>query len=124
MLKSNNKWWGTNGSAACLLILKWVALFAIKNIRRPTTMVQIVTRSLSSTHSIPFPPPLQVLCSAWKDDGSAVFFGGCDKQAKLWNLGSGAPPQTVAMHDEPIKELAWIPEMNMLATGSWDKTVR
>ncbi|GAQ82886.1 mRNA export protein [Klebsormidium nitens] len=65
-----------------------------------------------------------VLCSAWKDDGASVFFGGCDKQAKLWNLGSGAPPQTVAMHDEPIKELAWIPEMNMLATGSWDKTVR
>jgi mRNA export factor len=67
---------------------------------------------------------LQVLCSAWKEDGSSVFFGGCDKQAKLWSLGSGGQAQTVAMHDAPIKELAWIPEMNLLATGSWDKTIK
>jgi mRNA export factor len=65
-----------------------------------------------------------VLCSAWKEDGSSVFFGGCDKQAKLWSLGSGGQAQTVAMHDAPIKELAWIPEMNLLATGSWDKTIK
>lgn len=28
------------------------------------------------------------------------------------------------MHDAPVKELAWIPEMNLLVTGSWDKTLR
>lgn len=31
---------------------------------------------------------------------------------------------TVAMHDAPIKEIAWIPEMSVLVTGSWDKTLR
>ncbi|XP_074312716.1 protein RAE1-like [Silene latifolia] len=64
-----------------------------------------------------------VLCSAWKDDGSTVFSGGCDKQVKMWPL-SASQPVTVAMHDAPVKEVAWIPEMNLLATGSWDKTLK
>ncbi|KAF3648304.1 Protein RAE1 [Capsicum annuum] len=64
-----------------------------------------------------------VLCSAWKDDGTTVFSGGCDKQVKMWPL-SGSQPVTVGMHDAPVKELAWIPETNLLVTGSWDKTLR
>lgn len=67
---------------------------------------------------------LQVLCSAWKDDGTIVFSGGCDKQVKMWPLLSGGQPVTVAMHDAPIKEVAWVPEMNLLVTGSWDKTIK
>ncbi|XP_039685052.1 protein RAE1 isoform X2 [Medicago truncatula] len=66
----------------------------------------------------------QVLCSAWKDDGTTVFTGSCDKQVKMWPLLSGGQPTTVAVHDGPIKEIAWIPEMNVLATGSWDKTIK
>ena len=66
----------------------------------------------------------QVLCSAWKDDGTTVFSSGCDKQVKMWPLLSGGQPVTVAMHDAPVKDMAWIPDMNLLATGSWDKTVR
>lgn len=65
----------------------------------------------------------KVLCSTWKDDGSTVFSGGCDKQVKMWPL-SGGQPVTVAMHDAPVKEIAWIPEMSLLVTGSWDKTLR
>jgi len=65
-----------------------------------------------------------VLCSTWKDDGTAVFSAGCDKQAKMWPLLTGGQPVTVAMHDAPIKDIAWIPEMNLLATGSWDKTLK
>ncbi|XXG77629.1 hypothetical protein AAC387_Pa08g1746 [Persea americana] len=65
-----------------------------------------------------------VLCSAWKDDGTAVFSGGCDKHVKMWPLMSGGQPITVAVHDAPVKELAWVPEMNLLVTGSWDKTLR
>jgi len=51
-----------------------------------------------------------------------VFSGGCDKQAKMWHL-SGNQPVTVAMHDGAVKDIAWIPEMNLLVTGSWDKTL-
>ena len=38
-----------------------------------------------------------------------------------WWLGVS---QSVAMRDAPIKETAWIPAMNLLATGSWDKTLK
>ncbi|KAH7541966.1 hypothetical protein FEM48_Zijuj02G0023200 [Ziziphus jujuba var. spinosa] len=47
-----------------------------------------------------------------------------DQPAKMWPLLSGGQPMTVAMHDAPIKELAWIPEMNLWVTGSWDKTMK
>lgn len=66
----------------------------------------------------------QVLCSTWKDDGTTVFTGGCDKQVKMWPLLSGGAPTTVAMHDAPVKEIAWISQMNLLVSGSWDKTLR
>ncbi|KAI3755278.1 hypothetical protein L1987_55074 [Smallanthus sonchifolius] len=65
-----------------------------------------------------------VLCSAWKDDGTTVFSGGCDKQVKMWPLLSGSQPTTVAMHDAPVTQVAWISEMNLLVSGSWDKTLR
>jgi mRNA export factor len=67
---------------------------------------------------------LQVLCSAWKEDGSTVFSGGCDKQAKMWPILSGGQAVTVGMHDAPIKNISWITEMNLLVTGSWDKTLK
>lgn len=60
----------------------------------------------------------------WKDDGMAVFSGGCDRQVKMWSLMSGGQPTTVAMHDAPIKEIAWIPELALLVAGSWDKTLK
>ncbi|KAJ4950695.1 hypothetical protein NE237_027527 [Protea cynaroides] len=65
-----------------------------------------------------------VLCSTWKDDGTTVFSGGCDKQVKMWPLMAGGQAVTVAMHDAPVKEVAWIPQMNVLVTGSWDKTLK
>ncbi|KAG6581962.1 Protein RAE1, partial [Cucurbita argyrosperma subsp. sororia] len=65
-----------------------------------------------------------VLCSAWKDDGTTVFSGGCDKQVKMWPLLSGGQAMTVAMHEAPVKEVAWIPEMSLLVSGSWDKTLK
>lgn len=65
-----------------------------------------------------------VLCSSWKEDGTTVFSGGCDKQAKMWPLLSGGQAVTVGMHEAPIKEIEWIPEMNLLVTGSWDKTLK
>ena len=67
---------------------------------------------------------MQVLCSTWKDDGTTIFSVSCDKQAKMWPLLTRGQPVTVAMHDETIKEIAWIPAMNLLTTGSCDKTLK
>ncbi|KAG6422005.1 hypothetical protein SASPL_118566 [Salvia splendens] len=90
----------------------------------PSDSVSSLCFSSKANHLIATSWDNQVLCSAWKDDGTTVFSGGCDKQVKMWPLLSGGQPVTVAMHDAPIKELAWIPEMSLLVTGSWDKTLR
>ncbi|GJU46927.1 protein RAE1 [Tanacetum coccineum] len=36
----------------------------------------------------------------------------------------GGPPVIVATHGAPVKEVAWILEMNLLVSISWDKTLR
>ncbi|KAF9688902.1 hypothetical protein SADUNF_Sadunf01G0036100 [Salix dunnii] len=86
-----------------------------------------ITRNGTAVGSVPkasISHDQPVLCSSWKDDGTTVFSGGCDKQVKMWPLLSGGQPVTIAMHDAPIKEITWIPEMNCLATGSLDKTLK
>eukprot|EP00798_Chlamydomonas_sp_ICE-L_P013802 gene13802-19716_t len=64
-----------------------------------------------------------VLCSAWNQDGSQVFTGGCDKTVRLWNLAT-QQSQQVAQCDAPVSHCAFSQSMNMLITGSYDKTLR
>ena len=66
-----------------------------------------------------------VLDVCWADDGTKVFMATCDKQVKLWDLGSDQVVQ-VAQHDGPIKTCHWVkgPNYSCLMTGSWDKTLK
>jgi mRNA export factor len=62
-------------------------------------------------------------------DGQKVVGAGTDKGARLLDLGAnGAPAQQVAVHDAPIKAVRFFEAPNtnapMIATGSWDKTVK
>lgn len=63
-----------------------------------------------------------VLCTSFAPD-NRVFSGSCDHTAKMWNLQTQQQAQ-VAQHAAPIKACSWIPEVNLLATGSWDKTLK
>jgi mRNA export factor len=67
----------------------------------------------STSHTQP------VLCSSWNADGSAVFTGSCDKTVKMWNLATNQAQQ-VAQHDAPVRHCAFIPENNLLVTGTLD----
>ena len=50
---------------------------------------------------------------------------GCDASVRMWNVTQPATSaQSIGKHDAPIKCLKSINEMNMVATGSWDKTVK
>ncbi|KAJ3113362.1 hypothetical protein HDU96_003498 [Phlyctochytrium bullatum] len=71
------------------------------------------------THEAP------ALCCAWSKDGSKLFSGGADKAGKLMDLQTGQTMQ-VASHDAPIRCARFFdnPQGSILATGSWDKTVR
>eukprot|EP01128_Nolandella_sp_AFSM9_P003525 TRINITY_DN1518_c0_g1_i1.p1 TRINITY_DN1518_c0_g1~~TRINITY_DN1518_c0_g1_i1.p1 ORF type:complete len:344 (+),score=71.08 TRINITY_DN1518_c0_g1_i1:265-1296(+) len=63
------------------------------------------------------------LAVTFNQDGSKVFSGGCDKKGMMWDLASNQQQQ-IAAHGEPINFVKWIPEKNVLMTGSWDKTIK
>lgn len=65
-----------------------------------------------------------VLDVTWSKDGNKILSCGADRAARLYDVTSGQQQQ-VAAHDAPIKNLRWIDQNGgILATGSWDKTVK
>jgi mRNA export factor len=64
-----------------------------------------------------------ILCSTFFHDGTKLFFGGCNKTVQLWDFGSNRT-MPVAQHGAPIKECCWIPDIQLLATGGWDKCIK
>mmetsp|Transcript_5155 Transcript_5155/g.12373 ORF Transcript_5155/g.12373 Transcript_5155/m.12373 type:complete len:364 (-) Transcript_5155:95-1186(-) len=64
-----------------------------------------------------------VLCCGFSRDGQRVFSGGCDNKVKMKNLQT-QQEQQVGQHDAPVKEVFSIDEMNMVVSGSWDRTLR
>lgn len=51
--------------------------------------------------------------------------GGADNAGRMFDVTTGQTSQ-VAQHDAPIKVVKWVetPGMGILATGSWDKTIK
>ena len=58
-------------------------------------------------------------------EGNKVISGGADNAARMFDITNGQTTQ-VAQHDAPIKVVKWIetPQGGILATGSWDKTLK
>ena len=58
-------------------------------------------------------------------DGTKVFSGSADKTVKMFDVTTGQA-QPVAQHDGPVKCVKWIdaPTGGILASGSWDKTLK
>ncbi|OAX43137.1 WD40 repeat-like protein [Rhizopogon vinicolor AM-OR11-026] len=66
-----------------------------------------------------------VLSVCWNKEGNKVISGGADNAARMFDITNGQSQQ-VAQHDAPVKVVKWIetPQGGILATGSWDKTVK
>ena len=66
-----------------------------------------------------------VLDVVWNKEGTRVFSGGADNAVRMYDLGGMASTQ-VAQHDAPVKSVRWVetPQGGLLATGSWDKSVK
>lgn len=65
-----------------------------------------------------------VLDVIWSKDGNKIISCGADKAARMYDIATGQSQQ-VAAHDAPIRNLRWIDQNGgVLATGSWDKTVK
>jgi len=66
-----------------------------------------------------------VLSVCWNKEGNKLISGGCDNAARLYDVQTGQSQQ-VAQHDGPVKVVKWVetPQGGILATGSWDKTLK
>lgn len=64
-----------------------------------------------------------VLDLAWSHTGQAIFCAGADNTVKRWDLASGTSV-TVAAHDREVKCVADVEQNGLLATASWDKSLR
>lgn len=65
-----------------------------------------------------------VLCVDWAKDGRSVLSGGTDKAVRMYDISTGQTTQ-VGAHDDTVKSVKFLDgTANILATGSWDKTIK
>jgi mRNA export factor len=63
------------------------------------------------------------LISDVQQDGTKVVSGGADKAGRMFDISTGQSTQ-IAQHDDTIKCVKFLDQGNIVATGSWDKTVK
>ncbi|KAF0482756.1 WD40 repeat-like protein [Gigaspora margarita] len=63
------------------------------------------------------------LCCAWSKDGSKVVSGGADNAGRCFDTTTQQSTQ-IAIHDQPIRCIKYVDQANLVATGSWDKTIK
>ena len=68
---------------------------------------------------------VRVFQTCSRQEGNKIFSGGADNAGRMFDVTTGQATQ-VAQHDAPIKVVRWIdvPGSGLLATGSWDKTIK
>jgi len=65
-----------------------------------------------------------VLDVSFTGDGQSVVSASADHTVMLWNIAqAGAQAQVVGKHAAPVKCARMVPEMGLIVSGSWDKTV-
>ena len=71
------------------------------------------------------PSPVQFSCLAVDPSGEVITAGSTDSfEVFLWSVQTGKLLDVLAGHEGPVNSLAFSPTTNILASGSWDKTVR
>ncbi|THH13422.1 hypothetical protein EW146_g6791 [Bondarzewia mesenterica] len=71
------------------------------------------------------PSPTQFSCLAVDPSGEVVAAGSTESfEVFLWSVQTGKLLDVLAGHEGPVSSLAFSPTTNVLASGSWDKSVR
>jgi periodic tryptophan protein 2 len=71
------------------------------------------------------PSPVQFSCLAVDPSGEVITAGSTDSfEIFLWSVQTGKLLDVLAGHEGPLSSLTFSPITNVLASGSWDKTVR
>ncbi|KAI9493325.1 WD40-repeat-containing domain protein [Zychaea mexicana] len=64
------------------------------------------------------------LCVGWSKDGTRVVSGGADKAVRMMDLSTGQSTQ-IGAHGDTVKCIKFLDQgQEILATGSWDKTIK
>jgi len=112
---------GPSDSISCLRWSPAANIFACgswdKSVRVYEVTAQNIAPRMAYNHEAP------VLCCAFSKDGQRVFSGGCDNKVKMKVLQT-QQEQQIGQHDGPVKEVFVVDEMNMVVSGSWDRTLR
>jgi WD40 repeat protein len=56
-------------------------------------------------------------------DGSTLFAACGDNTVQAFDVQKNGPSRTVSLHNSPVRDCFWINEINMLVTGSFDKSI-
>jgi mRNA export factor len=64
-----------------------------------------------------------VLSTCFNGDASAAISGGADNTVRVWQFAGSTGATVVGRHDQPVKSVHWVPNLNMIASASWDRTV-
>jgi len=88
-----------------------------KSVRIWEVTAQGVQGRMAWNHDAP------ALCCNFSKDGQRVASGGCDNKVKMKTLQT-QQEQVIGQHDAPVKEVFIVDDMNMVISGSWDKTIR
>lgn len=70
-----------------------------------------------------FPQPRPVLAVTFGSTPDIAFSGGLDRRIRQWDFKTGEE-RVLGKHDDSVSTLAWIPEHNILISGSWDKSIK
>lgn len=85
-----------------------------------TGVGQVNLKASLPTTNLPVSP---VLDTCWRQQAPTLFTAQANGTVAMWDLGSNQAQQ-VGRHDQGVKTVQWIQDMNFLVTGGWDKTVR
>jgi WD40 repeat protein len=81
-----------------------------------------LTGHVSAVLAVAFSPDGRTLVSGGAD--ATVDYNTPDNTIRLWDVASGNPLAILAGHTDAVRSLAFSPDGTMLASGSFDETVR
>jgi WD40 repeat protein len=66
------------------------------------------------------------LCLVWNDSRKTIISGCSNGSLLLFNLSTGKPfqPVSLVVHSSGIDQIAFNPDYSLMATSSWDKTIK
>jgi WD40 repeat protein len=85
--------------------------------------VEILTLSSRQTDST-FRLPARLDCAAWRNDGQLLAAGGEDGHIYVVDAREGNVLRQCVGHQSEVREVVWHPQVDLLASSSWDGTVR